>query len=174
MSHNEVQTPKIFCVSYIPPFPDQTGKWILKIGTLHIFPFQAEAMESFLLSLDWTYISILHSDDTYGREGAHSLNKALSLCVYVQYEISLSMDERLIENVMNELKQVQNFVCFIFTGLSFGQIPRAKNSSWSNKICRTFPRFIKILIIGALPYYDHNHCRLSVQNSEEAKSDGFP
>ena len=95
-------------------------------------------MESFLLSLDWTYISILHSDDTYGREGAHSLNKALSLCVYVQYEISLSMDERLIENIMNELKQVQNgvrisYVYFIFFWSILLPDPRGKTAPGRRK-----------------------------------------
>ena len=63
---------------------------------------QARFLTNFLVAANWTYISILNSDDPYGRAGAHELNVHMSLCIYLQQNLVFPLDEG---EVMDAMKR---------------------------------------------------------------------
>ena len=71
---------------------------------------QTKAKVEFLLALNWSYISILNSDDNYGRDGAHTLAASKDLCVYMQNSMAESKNTTsYAAMVMKKLKE--NLLC---------------------------------------------------------------
>ena len=66
---------------------------------------QAHFLEEFLVASNWTYISVLNSDDTYGRGGTHTLSKSMLLCIYLQKTVTFPIQDVFIQPVMKRLKE---------------------------------------------------------------------
>lgn len=78
--------------------------------------FQAKFLKDFLVAHKWTYISILYSDDTYGRSGAHALSKMKSLCVYMQQRVIFPIDDNFIKQTFNRLTESKDSNVIILWG----------------------------------------------------------
>ena len=65
---------------------------------------QARVLEDFLVEMDWTYISILHSDDTYGRNGALALLRSGRLCAFLDISVKFPLHKPALSKVMLKLK----------------------------------------------------------------------
>lgn len=105
-------------VSYGSTSPElsDSEKYPLLFRTILPDIYQAYLFESFLFFSNWTYISILNSDDSYGRNGAHALSKSNLICLFLKASIMYPLKENYIKSVLLRLKANTNANVIVLWG----------------------------------------------------------
>ena len=112
-----LSTDNIPQISYSSTSPTLSNKDIYRtfFRTIPSDVYQAKAIADILEHFNWTYISIVASDDEYGRNGLHALGKILKLrrfCIAEQAVFSMNSDEetkrdagRIIQRLQEDTRQ---------------------------------------------------------------------
>lgn len=67
--------------------------------------FQARFLRKFLLKLNWTYISVINSDDTYGRAGAEELTLNSMICTIVKKSLPIPANDTTLRPIMENIRK---------------------------------------------------------------------
>lgn len=72
--------------------------------TIQSDKYQARFIKDYLGSFNWTYVSVIASDDSYGRSGMKALKMDNTLCFHLSETWTLEMKTDNIKNIMTTLK----------------------------------------------------------------------
>jgi hypothetical protein len=105
------EVPQISYGSTSPVLSD-TSRFDYFFRTIPSDDFQARAMADIVVHFNWTYIHLLYSDDTYGREGIDSLTEALAsknesqLCIATRVPLTPgSRDNQVYDDIVERMSQ---------------------------------------------------------------------